>query len=110
MLNQNDRTQRFVVAWDFCKKPSNSFYRVVLDELGSSHPSGDYEMIQRSVALCRDDFVASRLAALAEHFGARVVSLPVQGEGLSAEAQNDAREFVVRILSRRLSNRGRRRG
>lgn len=110
MLNQNDGTTRFIVAWDFCKKPSNSFYRVVLDELGSSHPGGDYEMIQRSVALCRDDFVASRLAALAEHFGARVISLPVKGEGLSAESQTNARMFVERILSQRWRNRGRRRG
>ena len=110
MSNSKHGTPKFIVAWDFGKKPSNSFYRVRLDELGSSHPGGDYEMIQRSVALCRDDFTASRLAALAEYFGARVVSLPVQGEGLSAEAQTEAREFVERVLSRRLRNRGRRKG
>ncbi len=35
------------------------------------------EHIQRSVAMCRDDFIASRLIALAEHFGARVSSFEV---------------------------------
>ncbi len=35
--------KRWIIAWDFCKKPSNASYRLVLDELGSSHAGGDYE-------------------------------------------------------------------
>ena len=100
--------RKYLVAWDFSKKPSNSFYRLTRDEFGTSHPNGDYELIQRSVAICRDDFVASRIAALAEHFGARVASFVVEREGIDADAQKEARAFVHRVLSRRLQNRGRR--
>ena len=102
--------EKFLVAWDFIKKPSGTFYRVVLEELGNSHPSGDYELIQHSVALCRDEFIAGRLAALAEYFGANVACFRVEREGLNAELQNEAREFVGRVLAQRLHRRGRRRG
>ena len=102
--------KRFIVAWDFSKKPSGTFYRVLLDEFGKSHPGGDYELVQRSVALCRDDFIASRLAALADHFGAQIVCFRVEREGLNAESQEQAREFVGRVLTQRLHRRGRHRG
>ena len=100
--------EKYVVAWDFAKKPSGTFYRVLLDEFGTSHPGGDYELIQRSVALCRDDFIASRLTALAEHFGARVASFRVEREGIQPESTKEAREFVERVLYQRLHRRGRR--
>ena len=103
-------TEKYLVAWDFIKKPSGTFYRVVLEELGTSHATGDYELIQHSVAVCRDDFIASRLAALAEHFGAKVACFRVEREGLNAELQNEACEFVGRVLAQRLHRRGRRRG
>ena len=80
-----------------------------MDEFGTSHPSGDYELIQRSVALCRDDFVASRMASLAEHFGAKVGCFAIASEGLSDETQKQAREFVERALNQRLHQRGRKR-
>jgi len=76
-MEQPARTQKHIVAWDFSKRPSGTFYRVINEELGKSHPGGDYELIQKSVALCRDDFIAGRLAALADHFGAQVVSFIV---------------------------------
>lgn len=103
------KLRRFIVAWDFPRKPSGTFYRVLLDEFGSSHPSGDYELIQRSVAVCREDFIASRLAALAEHFGAKVGCFAIANEGLTDESQKEARAFVERVLNRRLHRRGRRR-
>ena len=65
------------------------------------------ELIQRSVAICCDDF-ASRLAELAEHFGARVACYTVTYTGISADAQREAREFLSRILQQRLKHRGRR--
>lgn len=99
---------KYLVAWDFSKKPSGTFYRVLLDEFGTSHSGGDYELIQRSVALCRDDFVASRLTALAEHFGARVASFRVEREGTHQDSAREAREFVDRVLHQRLHRRGRR--
>ena len=101
--------KRFIVAWDFSKKPSGTFYRVILDEFGKSHPGGDYDLIQRSVALCRDDFIANRLAALAEYFGAKVECFAVERKGVNAEDRKEARAFVERVLSQRLHRRGRRR-
>ncbi len=101
---------KYIVAWDFPKKPAGTFWRVVLDEFGSSHAGGDYWLIQRSVALCRDDFTASRLAALAEWFGARVAAFSVAGEGFTAEAQQAAVDYCQRVLKQRVQRRGKRRG
>jgi hypothetical protein len=100
---------KFIVAWDFNRKPSGTFYRFLLDEFGRSHPGGDYELIQHSVALCRDDFIASRLAALAEHFGAKVGCFTVEREGVDRKSQKEARAFVERVLRQRLHQRGRKR-
>jgi hypothetical protein len=99
---------KYLVAWDFARRPSGTFYRVLIEELGRSHPGRDYELIQRSVALCRDDFIASRLAALAEHFGAKVDCFQVERSGIDGHARNEARTFVERVLYQRLHRRGRR--
>lgn len=68
-----------------------------------------HKLIQRSVAVCRDDFIASRLAALVEHFSPKVNCFAIEHEGFDNDARNDARAFVTRILDRRLHNRGRNR-
>jgi len=107
-MKQPNGTQKYIVAWDFPKRPSGTFYRVLISELGPSHPAGDYELIQKSVALCQDDFIASRLAALADHFGAQVVSFIVVRDASTDPQQAEAREFVDRILHQRLRRRGRR--
>ncbi len=107
-MEQAGNTQKHIVAWDFSKRPSGTFYRVLNEELGKSHPGGDYELIQKSVALCRDDFIASRLGALAEYFGAQVVSFIVVRDTSTDPQQAEAREFVDRILHQRLRRRGRR--
>ena len=101
--------EKYLVAWDFAKKPSGTFYRVLHDEFGDSHSHGDFELIQKSVAICRDGFTASRLAELAEHFGARVACYTVVRQGLPAESQREARDFLSRVLQQRLKRRGRRR-
>ncbi len=100
---------KYLVTWDFPKKPAGTFWRVVLDEFGTSHAGGDYWLIQKSVALCRDDFTASRLAALAEWFGAQVAAFSVADEGLPAESQHSAAEYVARVLKQRIQRRGKRR-
>jgi hypothetical protein len=100
--------KKYLVAWDFAKRPGGTFYRILIEECGRSHPGGDYELIQRSVALCRDDFIASRLAALAEHFGAKVDSFQVERSGIDRDACDEARAFVERVLHQRLHRRGRR--
>ena len=35
--------KKYLVACDFSKKPSGTFYRVIRDEFGASHPHGEYE-------------------------------------------------------------------
>lgn len=102
--------EKHLVTWDFSKKPSGTFYRVLRDEFGTSHSHGDYELIQRSVAVCRDDFIASRVTALAEYFGANVRCFAIARSGLDASSQSEARQFVTRVLQRRLQHRGRHRG
>ncbi len=102
--------QKYIVTWDFSKKPSSSFYRLLTNECGTSHAGGDYELIQRSVALCRDDFIASRIAALAEHYGGKVNCFGVQREGIDDRAREEATAFVDRILHQRRHRQGRRLG
>jgi len=102
--------EKYLVAWDFAKKPSGTFYRILHDEFGDSHSHGDFELVQRSVAICRDDFSASRLAELADHFGAKVACYTVTREGIPGEKQREARAFVSRVLQQRLKRRGRRKG
>jgi hypothetical protein len=99
--------QKYIVAWDFSKKASGTFYRILREELGTAHPASEYDLIQRSVALCRDDFIASRLAALAEHFGAKVCAYAIRFDGIRGANEDEARAFVDRILCQRLHRRGR---
>ena len=100
--------EKYLVAWDFAKKPSGTFYRILHDEFGSLHSNGDVSLIQRSVAICRDDFTASRLAELADHFGAKVVCFAAGREGIPRDDKGEAREFISRVLQQRLKRRGRR--
>lgn len=66
------------------------------------------ELIQRSIALCRDDFIANRLAALAEYFGANVECFAVERKGANANDRKEACISVERVLNQRLHRRGRR--
>jgi hypothetical protein len=100
--------EKYVVAWDFAKKPSGTFYRVLNDEFGNSRSHGVFTLIQRSVALCRDDFTASRLAALATFYGATVASFAIAHEGFDRAAEQEANAYVERIHMQRLHQRGRR--
>jgi hypothetical protein len=101
-------SEKYVVAWDFAKKPSGTFYRVLNDEFGTSHSHGVFTLIQRSVALCRDDSTASRLAALATYYGATVASFAIAREGFDRAAEQEANAYVERIHRQRLHQRGRR--
>ena len=99
-------TQRYLVAWDFPKKPGGTFYRFLRSEFGDSHPNGDFYLIQRSVAICKDDFIASRLAALVDHFGAKVACFAIAREGFTQETENEARSFVERVIKARRQHHG----
>jgi hypothetical protein len=100
-------SERYIVAWDFAKKPSGTFYRVLHDEFGTSRSHGVFTLIQRSVALCRDDFTASRLAALATYYGATVACFAIAREGFDRAAEQEANAYVERIHMQRLHQRGR---
>jgi len=100
-------SERYLVTWDFAKKPSGTFHRVLKDKFGSSHSNGDFTLIQRSVVICKDDFIASRLAALVDHFGAKVACFAIAHEGLSRETEHEAHAFVSRVLKARRQHRGR---
>ena len=45
------KTRRFIVAWDFPRKPSGTFYRVLNDAFGNSHPSRDFEFVTLTINL-----------------------------------------------------------
>jgi hypothetical protein len=100
-------TEKYVVAWDFAKKPSGTFYRVLNDEFGTSRSHGVFTLIQKSVALCRNDFTASRLAALAAHYGATVACFAIAREGFDRDVEKEANKFIERIHMQRLHQRGR---
>jgi hypothetical protein len=95
----------WVVAWDFVQRPKRTFYQVLADEFSAT----EAQRVQRSVAECKDDFVARRLRALLEYYGATVVTYAVNGASLDdVQANREAEQFVERIHAQRLSRRGRR--
>ena len=99
--------KKYLVTWDFAKRPSGTFYRILVEEFGSTFPGGEVALIQRSVARCQNDFVASRLAALAEYFGAKVDCFQIEQDHIDDDARTEGRAFVERILHQRLHRRGR---
>lgn len=50
-LEENYMSRKYLVAWDFSKKPIGAFYRILADEFGSSHPGGDYELVTQTKKL-----------------------------------------------------------
>lgn len=96
-------TTQWLVTWDFATRPSRTFYDILCAEFGP-----DAKRVQQSVYLCRDDFTARRLRALAEWYGASVVAYAVTGQSLDdATADAEAKTYVARVHQQRLSRRGR---
>jgi hypothetical protein len=95
---------KWLVAWDFVKRPKSAFYNVFGDEFGP-----EVERVQKSVAVCKDDFTARRLRALLQWYGASVCAFAVNGATLDAPEQDrEAEQFIERIHTQRLARRGRR--
>ena len=69
-------------------------------------PNGDFTLIHQSVAICKDDFIASRLAALVDPFGAKVACFAIAREGFMQETENEARAFVDRVIKARRQRHG----
>ncbi len=93
-----------IVCWDFVRRPKSTYYSVYASEF----PPGTVDLVQRSVALVRDEFTARRLKALAEYYGASVVAFvldaPLEDD---VEADTEASAFIARVHSQRLAQRGR---
>ena len=70
-------SQKWLVAWDFPKRPVSTFYDIYADEFGP-----EVKRVQRSVVICKDDFTASRLVALLEFYGANVLYFGVNYRSL----------------------------
>jgi len=95
---------KWLVAWDFVKRPKSAFYSVFGDEFGP-----EVERVQKSVAVCKDDFTARRLRALLQWYGASVCAFAVNGASLDdAGKDREAEQYVARIHTQRLARRGRR--
>ena len=92
----------WLVAWDFPRRPRTTFYDVLADEF-----NGDIHRVQKSVALCQDDFSAARLSALLEYYGASVLVYRAEQTYLPADQMQEASEFVDRVHAQRLHRRGR---
>jgi len=99
---------KWLIAWDFHKKPRRTFYEIYVDEF---RDAPELQHLQRSVVLAQDDFTARRLRALLTYYGADVCAFAVNGHNLDSDQQanHEANEFVVRVHAQRLSRRGRRR-
>ena len=96
---------KWVVAWDFVRRPKRTFYQVLADEFSPT----EARHVQRSVTECQGDFTARRLRALLTYYGATVVAYAVNGASLDdVKADREAEQFVERIHAQRLSRRGRR--
>jgi hypothetical protein len=97
------KVTKWVVAWDFVRRPKRTFYQVLADEFSPT----EARRVQRSVAECQDDYTARRLRALLAYYGASVVAYAINGASLDdARADREADQFVERIHAQRLSRRG----
>lgn len=95
---------KYLVCWDFVKRPKTTFYAVYAAEF----PRGEVELVQRSVAVAKDEFTARRLRALAEHYGANVLAYKLNGLLLDdPEADANAQAYIARVHEKRLHARGR---
>ncbi len=96
---------KWIIAWDFPQRPKRTFYEILRSEFGPP----DTELAQKSVAFCRDDFVARRLRELTLSYGASVLAYSLNEPMLDdPEADREAREFIERIHSQRSARRGHR--
>jgi len=92
----------WLVAWDFAMRPKRNFYEILRDEFPNL-------TIQRSVALCNDDFTARRLRALCEYYGANVIAYAIAPLSLDdTDGDAEASEFIERIHAARRARQGRR--
>jgi len=95
---------KHIVVWDFSRKPSATFYRMLSDEFGIS--AGAPEYVQRSTLIVRDGFRAYGIAALVEEFGGTVLVYEVMENPEGAQLMAEARARIAEARRRRSRKRG----
>lgn len=94
---------KWIVSWDFAKRPSTTFYEFFRDEFGS-----EVRRVHGSVVEVRDSWTMTRLLAHLENHGANVMYW-----GINPTARLDPRDCaqaridLQRLYAQRLARRGR---
>ena len=96
---------KHIVVWDFNRKPSATFYRILRDEFGITAGSPQY--VQRSVVVVGDDFEAYGIAALVEEFGGEALVYGIVDNPDSSRLMEEARSRIARIRRQRRSRKKR---
>jgi len=94
---------KHIVVWDFTRKPSATFYRMLGDEFGIS--AGAPEYVQRSTLIVRDGFQAYGIAALVEEFGGTVLVYEVVENPEGSQLMAEARARIAEARRRRRSRK-----
>ena len=96
---------KYIVVWDFTRKPSATFYRILADEFGITANAPEY--VQRSVVIVRDDFTAYGIAALVEEFGGEALVYAIVEDPDGSQLMEEARARIARIRHQRRSRKKR---
>ena len=94
---------KHIVVWDFSRKPSATFYRILRDEFGITAGSPQY--VQRSVVVVGDDFEAYGVAALVEEFGGEALVYGIVDNPDGEKLLEEARARIARIRRQRRSRK-----
>lgn len=96
---------KHIVLYDFTRKPSATFYRILKDEFGIT--AGSPEHVQRSALIARDDFAAYGIAALVEEFGGDALVYKISDNPDGSQLMEEARTRIARIRRQRRSRKRR---
>lgn len=94
---------KHIVVYDFSKKPSATFYRILDEEFGISATSPEH--VQRSVLIVEDKYRAYGVAALIEAFGGEALLYQITEHPDRVQLIAEARLRIARIRRRRRSRK-----
>jgi len=94
---------KHIVVWDFNRKPSATFYRILRDEFGITAGSPQY--VQLSVVVVGDDFEAYGIATLVEEVGGEALVYGIVDNPDSSRLMEEARSHITRICRQRRSRK-----
>ncbi len=96
---------KHIVLYDFARKPSATFYRILRDEFGIT--AGSPEHVQRSALVVRDEYQAYGIAALIEEFSGDALVYQITDNPDGSQLMQEARTRIARIRRRRRSRKRR---